>query len=219
MTRRVAKTSNVTTGVWVAQGLCACVQCVDLSMDPIAKLFGSSARVKLLRLFLFNDDASFNAEEVAFRAKVGKHAVRKELGHLVTAGVLKKRAGKPVSYTANQRFVQYEPLKAFLRTSTGVSDARITNSFKKSGPLRLVALSGLFTGVIESKVDLLVVSDRIDDRVIANAVHALEAELGRELRYAAFTTPDFRYRVGVYDRLVRDIFDYPHRLILDKIGM
>lgn len=188
-------------------------------MDPIGKLFGSSARAKLLRLFLFNDDAAYTAEDAAFRAKVGKLAARKELAHLVATGVLKKRAGKPVSYSANPRFTHYEPLKAFLRTSTGVSDSRITGSLKRAGPLRLVALSGLFTGVIESKVDLLVVGDRLDDKIISAAVHALEAELGRELRYAAFTTPDFRYRVGVYDRLVRDIFDYPHRLILDRIGM
>lgn len=188
-------------------------------MDPIGKLFGSSARVKLLRLFLFNEDATYTADEVSFRAKVGKQAARKELAHLVASGVLKKRTSKPTSYTANARFTHYEPLKAFLRTSTGVSDSRITSSLKRVGPLRLVALSGLFTGVMESKVDLLVVGDRIDEKIIGTVVHALEAELGRELRYAAFTTPDFRYRVGVYDRLVRDIFDYPHRLILDRIGM
>ena len=50
-------------------------------------------------------------------------------------------------------------------------------------------------------------------------MHALEAELGREIRYAFFTTPDFRYRLGVYDRLLRDVFDYPHRVLLDKIGL
>ena len=37
---------------------------------------------------------------------------------------------------------------------------------------------------------------------------ALLAELGRELRYASFTTEDFKYRVGVYDRLIRDVFDF-----------
>ena len=90
---------------------------------------------------------------------------------------------------------------------------------RRAGAIRLVALSGLFTGVIESKVDLLIVGDRIEDRVIANIVRTLEAELGRELNYASFLTPDFRYRIGVYDRLIRDVFDYPHTLLVDKIGM
>ena len=68
-------------------------------------------------------------------------------------------------------------------------------------------------------MDVVVVGDRIDDRMIGIVVRSLEAELGRELRYAAFTTPDFRYRVGVYDRLLRDVFDYSHRVILDRIGI
>jgi hypothetical protein len=89
---------------------------------------------------------------------------------------------------------------------------------KRSGTLRLVALSGFFTGSHEAQVDLLVVGDNLEERSLATAVRALEAELGREIRYASFSTPDFRYRLGIYDRLLRDIFDYPHRLLVDKIG-
>jgi hypothetical protein len=50
-------------------------------------------------------------------------------------------------------------------------------------------------------------------------IKRLEGEFGREIRYALFSTSDFRYRLGVYDRLIRDVFDYPHRLLLDKIGL
>lgn len=189
-------------------------------MDPLAKLFGSAARVKLLRLFLFNEESLITADDAASRAKVSKAAARKELNLLASIGLLKKRtATTPASYVADPRFQHYEPLKAFLRTSAVMPDARIASSLKRAGSVRLVALSGLFTGVVESKVDLLVVGDRISEKAIATVVRNLEAELGRELRYAAFSTPDFRYRVGVYDRLVRDVFDYPHRLVLDKIGM
>jgi hypothetical protein len=66
---------------------------------------------------------------------------------------------------------------------------------------------------------LLVVGDKLDEKQLNKAVHEIESELGRELRFAHFSTEDFRYRVGVYDRLIRDIFDYPHRTIFDKIGM
>jgi len=59
----------------------------------------------------------------------------------------------------------------------------------------------------------------MEERLIASAVHTIEANFGREIRYATFTTEDFRYRSGVYDRLLRDIFDYSHRTILDKIGI
>ncbi len=189
-------------------------------MDPLAKLFGSPALVKIMRLFLFNEEEAFTTDDVSFRTKTSKDTARKELKHLVNAGVLKKRSTKsPISYMASPRFAHYEALKTFLRSATGITDARIASSLKKTGSLRLVALSGLFTGVMESKVDLLIVGARIDEKAIAAAVRTLEADLGRELRYAAFATLDFRYRLGVYDRLLRDVFDYPHRLVLDKIGM
>jgi hypothetical protein len=93
------------------------------------------------------------------------------------------------------------------------------STLKRAGSLRVVVLSGLFTGALETKVDMLIVGDKLEDKHLESAVRTLEAELGRELRYAAFSTEDFRYRVGVYDRLIRDVFDYPQRTILDKIGL
>ena len=189
-------------------------------MDPLARLFGSFARLKLLRLFFFNDDASFTVADISFRTKTPKDQVRKELTQLIAAEAVRKRVGKNgAGYGANRRFPYYDALLGFLRSTTSLSDTDIITTLKKAGALRLVAMSGLFTGAIETKVDMLIVGDNLDDKKLETAIHSLEAHLGRELAYAAFTTVDFRYRVGVYDRLVRDVFDYPHRTILDKIGI
>lgn len=189
-------------------------------MDPLAKLFGTPARLKLIRLFLFNDSEWYSASGAATRAKVGKDIARREIAGLLAMGMLRKKSMKGGPYfAANPKFPHYEALRTFMRTTSGVDDASIGSTLRKAGQLRLVALSGLFTGVVESKVDLLIVGDRLDERALATIIHTLEAELGRELRYASFSTEDFRYRVGVYDRLVRDVLDYPHRLVLDKIGV
>lgn len=189
-------------------------------MDPLARLFGSTARLKVLRLFLFNDDQSFPAADVAFRTKTSKDLTRKELAVLVASGVVRKRVqqGKPV-YQANKKWVHYEALQQFVRSTTELNDGEMVETLKRAGNLRLVVLSGLFTGAIDTKVDLFVVGDKLEDRHLESAVRTLESELGRELCYAAFTTEDFRYRMGVYDRLIRDVFDYPHRTVLDKIGL
>jgi hypothetical protein len=189
-------------------------------MDPLAKLFSSSARLKLLRLFLFNDEIAVTLADAAFRTNGNKDSVRKELNVLLAAGVIKKRPGKDgVVYTPNKRFEHNFALQNFLKDTTKVSDSSINNLLKKSGSLRLIVLSGSFTNAVETKADLLVVGDKLDEKQLNKAVHEIESELGRELRFAHFSTEDFRYRVGVYDRLIRDIFDYPHRTILDKIGM
>jgi len=189
-------------------------------MDPLSRLFGSPARLKLLRLFLFNDDMTFLAADAAFRARLSKDVARKELTLLTSAGIIRKKTGKaPLGYLADKRFAHYDALKLFLRTTTEVSDSSIVTSFKKAGTVRLIVLSGLFTGALESKIDLLIVGDKLEDRPLATAIHALEAELGRELRYACFSPDQFKYRLGVYDRLLRDLFDYPNRVIIDRIGL
>jgi|SRR3989344_5097087 len=189
-------------------------------MEPLAKLFGSPARLKTLRLFVFNQDASFTLGEIVGRTKLSKEVARRELAELHVAGFLRKKGARmSVRYQTNSHFEHLPALDMFVRQTTRVRPQSILGALRRAGILRLVALSGLFTGILESQIDLLVVGDHLDERVLASAVHHLEAELGREIRYASFATADFRYRLGIYDRLLRDVFDYPHRLLIDKIGL
>ena len=48
---------------------------------------------------------------------------------------------------------------------------------------------------------------------IEEEVRKLEAEIGTELVYAVFDTKEFIYRLDMYDKLVRDILDFPHEVI------
>lgn len=189
-------------------------------MEPLAKIFGSPARLKTLRLFVYNQDNPLTLHEVSERTKLSKDTARRELSDLVSAGLLKKRGShNSARYQTNPKFEHLPELDEFIRDTTNVSPRTMIATLKRAGSLRLVALSGLFTGIHEPKIDMLIVGDALDERVLANAVRSLEAELGREIRYAFFATADFRYRLGVYDRLLRDVFDYPHRLLIDKIGL
>lgn len=174
----------------------------------------------MLRLFMFNKDAALSLKEVAERTRLSNESVRREISELIAAGVLRKKGERTAArYQADSRFEHFVALDIFIRDTTSVHPQKIITVLKRAGTLRLVALSGHFTGILEPQVDLLVVGDHLDERALSNSVHALEAELGREIRYASFTTADFRYRLGVYDRLLRDVFDYPHRLLIDKIGL
>lgn len=190
------------------------------SMEPLAKIFGSPARLKMLRLFLFNQSAGFTLADIAARSKLTSDAVKYELSDLVAAGLVRKKGARAAArYQVNPRFEHLGELDTFIRETTSVRPQDILAALKRAGSVRLVVLSGLFTGMIEPQVDLLVAGDHLEERTLASAVRSLEAELGREIRYASFPTADFRYRRGVYDRLLRDVFDYPHRILLDKIGL
>ncbi len=192
----------------------------DILMERLSKLFGSPARLKMLRLFVFNRETPLTLQEVAKRTKLSNVIARREVEELLDAGLLRKKGVRAAArYQVDSRFEHLAALTSFIRETTSVRPQKIITALKRAGTLRLVALSGHFTGILETQIDLLVVGDHIDERALAHVVHALEAELGREIRYASFATADFRYRLGVYDRLLRDVFDYPHRLLIDKIGV
>ena len=189
-------------------------------MERLGKLLGGRDRLKMLRLFVFNQESAYTLAEMSERTKLSKEAARRELADLLGAGLLRRKGARsPAEYQVNPRFEYLGPLTEFIRETTSVQPARIIAACKRAGTIRLIALSGFFTGILEPQVDLLVVGDNLDERALHSSVRALEAELGREIRYAAFPTADFRYRLGVYDRLLRDVFDYPHRLLVDRIGL
>mgnify|MGYP000556016575 CR=1 FL=1 len=59
-------------------------------------------------------------------------------------------------------------------------------------------------------------ADTLNERRLEVAVKELEPIFGHELRYAGFSTPEFRYRLTVQDRLLSDTLDFPHRILLDR---
>ncbi|HVW82835.1 MAG TPA: hypothetical protein VHC68_02740 [Candidatus Paceibacterota bacterium] len=189
-------------------------------MDALGKLFGSPARLKLLRAFIFSPGAALSAESLAARLALPGEKLRAELAALAGIGLVRKSgAGAKARYALDRRYPHLAALDRFIRETTAAEPADLKRALRQAGSPEVVVLSGFFTGLSESSVDLLVVGDALKERALARAVRGIEAELGREIRYAVLSGSDFRYRHGVYDRLLRDIFDYPHRVIVDRIGL
>jgi hypothetical protein len=83
----------------------------------------------------------------------------------------------------------------------------------------LVVAAGVFLNIPDSRLDLLVVGDKMNKGQFGKILRNLEADIGKELNYALFELNDFRFRQSVGDRLIRDIFDFKHQVLLDKIGL
>lgn len=182
----------------------------------ISHIFGGDAKVKIMRLFVFNPGAIFTGKTVGEKVQSTPKVVRKELTSLNKAGLIHKRAR---GYVLNEDYEYLPAIEHFLIEASPVTEREIIRKLSKAGTLRLILTSGVFKQDSEARVDLLVVGDRLKEGRLIKAISSLEAQLGRELRYAAFETPDFKYRLGVYDRLIRDILDYPHSKLVDKVGL
>lgn len=206
-------------------------------MDTLTAIFGTPAKVKILRLFLFNPEVPFFAPEIIERTKCPGAAVKKELNSLLKIGLLKKRVvikdvpvikkNKPTTtkkvqglgYTLNTKFVYTDLLKTFLTIASVSADESLLKKFQSVGRLKVLIASGVFIQNWDSRVDLLIVGEELDTNRIENIIKHIEAEIGKEIAYSAFDTSDFEYRMGIHDRLVRDILDYPHVTLLDRLGV
>ncbi len=203
-------------------------------IDILEKLFGSAAKVKIMRLFLFNPEGSFDIDQIIERSKVTPTAARQEITLLEKMGMLKDRSffkdvivgrkkivekRRVNGWTLDQNFEYLKPLQSLLTHVSPKRNKYILRKLSRVGKLKLVIISGFFIQNWDSRVDLLVVGDNLKKGTLDNIVKTIESEMGKEIRYASFETPDFQYRLGVYDKLVRDILDYSHEAILDKINI
>ncbi len=205
-------------------------------MEILEKLLGSAAKVKIMRLFLFSEQIPFDVADIVARAKVTPAEVKKEVVVLEKIGLVKRRIFfKEVSKKKGKKTIiqklktkgwaldlQFPYLMAVKNLLITVSLHRhedLVKRFAGIGKLKVLIVSGVFIQDWESRVDLLIVGDNIRRTALENIIKTLESEIGKELRYSVFETDDFEYRLRVYDKLVRDILDFPHIKVLDKLDV
>jgi hypothetical protein len=202
-------------------------------MEALEKLFGSAARVKTLKFFLFNTGDIFEKDVIASRTKISPRVLQKELNLLEKIGLIKKksffisketRGGKiqkirSRGYETIKEHILFNSLQNLLVNNSPMSAQALIQRLSRHGKLKLVIAAGVFIQDPDSRVDLLIVGDDIKENPLKNTILTLESEIGKQLRYTVLTVQDFKYRIGVYDRLVRDILDYPHQIFLDRIGI
>jgi DNA-binding transcriptional ArsR family regulator len=180
-------------------------------MEILEKILGNEARVKIMRLFLLNRSKTFTSKDVVKRSRVNPNIVRRELKLLFSVGFIKKR---DVNWSFNSSFKYGEEFQDLLVRSDSLNKETILNNFKKVGKVKLIIVSGIFIKNEDSRIDLLIVGDKLSKAKIEEGIRKLEAEIGAELVYAIFETKEFLYRLNMYDKLIRDILDYPHEVLL-----
>lgn len=197
-------------------------------METLGKLFGSSARIKVMRLFMLNGRSGFENKDIIKRSKISPSSARKELSLLSGAGFIKKRnftkevetptghlkKKKTTGWFLNENYPYLASVQNLLVDSCSMNREDIMKRFKKAGRIKLFIVAGIFTKDEESRLDLMIVGDNLKRNIIEASVRNLEAELGRELSYAVFETIEFTYRLDMYDKLVCDVLDYPHETLV-----
>jgi putative NADH-flavin reductase len=116
-------------------------------------------------------------------------------------------------------------LKNLLVDASPASRERMLKFFKNRGKIRLLVLGGIFAGDFSG--DRLMDAERLDLLVVGETkrtatekfIKKIEAEVGKELNWTLMSTPEFERRLAMHDKLLRDLLDFPHEFLINKLGV
>ena len=215
-------------------------------MEVLDKLFGSGARVKVMRFFLMSPQEVFMAKEVARTTRLSRAKASREINLLKSIGFLEKgiretklifsarggsasgrktkkrsRRKREHGFKLSRSFPYIRELHSLILEINPISRELLTNRFKKLGKkLGLVILAGTFVGKPDrNSLDVLVGGDSIRRGSVEKILKKIESEIGRELNYALFSIEEFKYRWGMYDKFLRAILDGEHDKLIDNVGI
>lgn len=186
--------------------------------DVLTKLFGSPARVKLLRLFLFNPRQTFTAPDAASRARVSKEEAKREIKLFVDLKLVSRNRMSIIRYGLNSDFPYILALQNLLLNAPSRAED-IQERLRGTGVFKLIVVAGVFVGEWEGRVDLLIVADRVKEDKLRHKIRLLESEIGKEIRYTLLSSDEFFYRMNMNDHLVRDVLDYTHTIVFDSLDI
>ena len=199
--------------------------------DFLAAFLGNSNRARILRAFIFNQSEVFTASQIAKRSGVNQEIAAREVKTLEALQIVQKtklsiQVGKEKRVVAgkqkesawmfDQESKHAAAVSRFVHEVSPVQHKKILLAIKGAGRLSVVVLSGSFMGDSSRPVDLLVAIDGLNESKLEASIKRLEPEMGREIRYAVFSTHELEYRLDIQDRLIRDTLDFPHVVLLDK---
>lgn len=196
----------------------------------LTRLFGSQARVKLIKAFVLNPEQKFYIRQLSRDLKMQVNSIRRELENLAAFGLLMvseepKEAGKEKKtvkaktdkkyYCANPDFVLLPELKALIVKSQILSSQEFVERLKQVCSPKVLILTGFFANNTKTQTDLLIVGKVAKDKVIS-LINELEEEIAREINYTILDPKEYRYRVDVADFFLYNILHGRKIVLIDE---
>jgi hypothetical protein len=169
----------------------------------------------------------FESKDITKHCRIKPYSTKTELALLASIGFLIKKSfykfvtnkrgqtkkKKVAGFFLNLEFPYLGALYDLLITSKSIDKKDLSSRIKRTGRMKMLVLAGAFIKDPASRLDILAVGDSINQKKFENVMRSLESEIGRELKYSAFTTNEFKYRISMYDKLICDVFDFPHEVV------
>jgi len=167
----------------------------------------SKTKRSLLKLFLTNPERRFYTREIAKLTGEPLNAVRRELGYLEKAGLLKSRKEGNMKYFGLvKEFPFYPELKKIIYSTIGLGDY-LKEKLEDSESIVLAFIYGSVARdeeTTKSDIDIFIVGG-IDEKELHELISDIENETGREINYTLMTRTEFDRRVVAKDPFLKRV--------------
>lgn len=195
-------------------------------------LFGSKTRLKLLKAFFREPERSYYVRELTRLLDAQINAIRRELELLIAAGIVveldsdfpkqavtSSEAGATLRkyYRLNKESILFPELQALLLKAQVIGEEQFFHEIQeKGGELKLLLLSGRFSGDKRSPTDMLIVGN-IHERPLERLIAGYEKEYHAEIRYTVMSEQEFYDRRHIMDKFIFSVFEAKHIIIVNDL--
>jgi ssDNA-binding Zn-finger/Zn-ribbon topoisomerase 1 len=171
-----------------------------------------------MRFFILNPGKEVTMAELKERMSVDGRRVRADITMLLRVGFITQIVRKKEKFFSfNESFPYYVELRNLFIKANTYPQCKELKKIEEVGRVKLVLISGVFLNYDKARLDILVVCDDLNRPKLVKAIEAVEAEVGREVRYMAMTSDELNYRLDMMDRFLMDVLGSPHDLVINKV--
>ena len=186
-------------------------------VTDLAALFRNPLRIRVLA-YILRTSASQTGVEVAKAIRAPRKNVERELAAIARIGVAALRPPrKAPRYAINEAHVLVPNLRTLLAEAMNPTDAQILGAFRGISGIVFLVATGVLAKEDRGAADLLIVCKNPHSAAIARAVQRAERLVGLPLRYSVMNPEEYFGRRQSFDRMLRDVLDFSHRVLVMKL--
>lgn len=181
-------------------------------------LFSSRTRVKLLQLFLINEEKPYFIREMGRKIKEHVNSTRRELSNLEKVGLVKSYGQRRKKYyQVNKDFFLYPELKALIFKAQVLMEKNFLKKINRVGRIKFLCLTGFFSGLEDTLTDILIVGS-VNRRRLKKLIKDFQDNFDHEIHYTIFSQKEFDYRSNLTDRFLYHILENKKIVVVDKLS-
>jgi len=178
-------------------------------MMVLELLFSSSARVKILTLFLLSPENRFYQREIEGLTDLPIRAVQREVKKLEALGLLQRTIdGNRVYYQVDQGYFLFPELKSMILKTAGLGSL-LHEKLQSEDRIKIAFIYGSYAANQEtttSDIDLFVIGE-LPSRELHAAVKEAEKLTHREINYILFSLEEFRRKARARNGFVLNVLE------------